>query len=507
MGSAGGAASVAAAGADRQRLYGRRCNLAAGVLLFAFAGKVLLIGQALFGPWDFPDELQHFAYVEHVAGGRGLPVLFLSRVGPDVWQVVTPQREAPLLRMAQHPPAYYLLLAPVYALAVSAGIDPAAGERHVIAMLYTLRLASGALILVGLLLLYLLLRDLAPDPRLAVAALGAVLALPNLSYHAAGLNSDHLLFLLTHLALFAGWRYGLRGGAGWLVLFVCAAALASVTKYTAIVLLAVPVLAVFVLCWRRAGAVRALAMGVGAVPLLLWMLRNYLALGDPLPLTPIDSSNALPMLSLQEFVVSHDLLREVFQHFIAQIGFTPVAAGEVSLFRAGVVDGRPYLLVMLLCAALSLCALLRATVRKLMLPVLLLVLTVGWGARGWVHASVPLLPWLLAVLAGVVVASHQRPLNDTPNQVLVRLAQASVLLFVLVWTWQMYQATAAFGQLRGAQGRYLLPALGALLVGFMVPGWSVQRRVPWLLPLLALGLWVAEARFWFGPAAAFLVAR
>jgi len=149
--------------------------------------------------WQVPDEPAHYNYVRTIVENRALPVLNFGDYDQAFNQQFTNPANTPdlpidRLRYEFHqPPLYYLLAAPIYALA---GGD-----------LFALRLVSvafgGALIVVA----FLIVREITPDrPELALGTAAFVAFVPQHVAMMAGVNNDSLAELLLALILFQTLR-------------------------------------------------------------------------------------------------------------------------------------------------------------------------------------------------------------------------------------------------------------------------------------------------------------
>lgn len=238
-------------------------TLAPGSLIVALlvAGLLCRLAYAFFTPTFYaPDEHSHYNYVRHLAEQRTYPVLTAKLGDPgDEWEY-------------SQPPAYYALLAPVYAFARSVG-----GEAAVVR---GLRVVSVGLWLVNVWLGFVLLRRMQiTEPLTRVLVLGVVALLPTYTFISATINNDNLLITLggAVLCLMAQrpptWRTSLALG---LVL-----GLALLTKQSAVVFFpAIALLAIMDAAQKRISwpvAVRhlTLALGLASLMFLPWALRNW----------------------------------------------------------------------------------------------------------------------------------------------------------------------------------------------------------------------------------------
>ncbi len=149
--------------------------------------------------WQVPDEPAHYNYVRYIVENGALPVLQFGDYDQSYNEQFTNPANTPSLpidplRYEFHqPPLYYLLAAPIYALA---GGD-----------LLVVRLVSvafgGALIVVT----FLIVRQVMPDrPELALGTAAFVAFVPQHLAMMAGVNNDSLAELLLALILLQTFR-------------------------------------------------------------------------------------------------------------------------------------------------------------------------------------------------------------------------------------------------------------------------------------------------------------
>ncbi len=206
-----------------------------------------------------PDELQHVAYVKHLAEGRGFPVL--DPKDPELGR-----------RYQSHqPPAFYLL---------AAGWSKIVGNSYL--GLRSLNALIGGIAVLGV--YFLALWGLGTERRAYAIGAAAFAALLPMNVALSGaISNDPLLFCLSTWVLALTAVYGKDGlcvKRGLLLGALIGVAL--LTKTTALALL--PAVAVgLMLAQKRPalatvlpGAVLALAMGG------VWWMRNQSLYGDPL---------------------------------------------------------------------------------------------------------------------------------------------------------------------------------------------------------------------------------
>lgn len=262
---------------------------------------------SLFSPID---ELQHFAYVESLATGAGMPVVDEHLVSDGALEVAKRSPTLPFRPLALEPesrdggwgpsrsqyegiqgPLYYAVMVPPYWIGRGLG--------GVLGAVYAVRIATVLAAVAAVPLTWLLARELFPrrPAAWALSALTLVLVDGVNANLAAATNDALLLPLSAASALF--FLVALRRGSwlGW-VLAGATFGLAFVTKSTVIAL--VPVLAVAAVPGlaraSRDGSEGAAALrrqlggfGVGAgVPVLPWLAANLASYGALTAAAPVE---------------------------------------------------------------------------------------------------------------------------------------------------------------------------------------------------------------------------
>lgn len=284
------------------------------LLLLVFAAKGVIFAY-VFPPFSGHDEVAHYAYQKVLMEEGRLPLIpdpvaydaaykagdtptfdeipdyfqkYHRYMTPDwFYRVETPSQiirtvtylgdylPAGWIYTANHPPLYYLLMAPVWSLT-----DGHSPEFQ----LYAFRLAAIPLGMLTVLFAYLTTRRLFPgDTFLAVTVTTFVAFQPQIAYEAAMLNNDILAILTTSACLYlivVGLQNRFTVGlSAWLGF---ALGLALLSKSTAVMVM--PVIAVAMILrlgWKRIGdwlpkgaLVLAIA-GIVSAPWYLYMLKTY----------------------------------------------------------------------------------------------------------------------------------------------------------------------------------------------------------------------------------------
>lgn len=281
------------------------------LLLLLFLAKGVIF-TFVFPPFSGHDEVAHYAYLKVMVEEGRLPVIpdpvkfdadYRNSVDTDIdvipayfakyqqyitqdWyksetgiiptvQYLGEYLPSGWIYTANHPPLYYLLVAPVYKL-----MDAQDQE----ARLYALRLAGIAFGLLTVLFAYLTVRRLFPgEPFLAITVPTLVAFQPQIAYESAMLNNDILAIATTSACIYlivVGLQNRFTVGlCSWLGL---ALGLALLSKTTAVIVM--PVIAVAIvlrLGWRnmaewlpKGGLIVAIA-AVLAAPWYAYMLNTY----------------------------------------------------------------------------------------------------------------------------------------------------------------------------------------------------------------------------------------
>jgi 4-amino-4-deoxy-L-arabinose transferase-like glycosyltransferase len=400
-------------------------------------------------PFETPDEIWHFAFVQHVASGQGLPVS-------------EPNTQALWRQQGVQPPAYYLVAA-----ALTGWIDqsdfpaihnranphaaigqPAApiNRNYLIhhadegwpwrGSLLALHIARFFSILLGAVTLWATHRTLSLLLSWRAALLGAALIafLPQFIFISAAASNDNainaaaalVIWLLVRLVVTApAPDQSDAGRSAWTrhsVALGCLLGLALLSKLSGLALAALAGLALLIAAWRRRSWRWLFGNGVAvAVPALLvggwWYVRNWLLYGDPLAWN-IWEANIL--------------LR------VAPAGWQTILAELQSLERS------------------------------------------FWGLFGWMNVGYP--EWVYsafrllaaAVATGLIVAAVRWAARS--RRVDWRWSGAALMvlwLVLLVVSWLRFMRVAP-----AAQGRYFFPAASSLAL-LMVVGLQSLRLPRW----------------------------
>ncbi len=422
--------------------------------------------------WDVPDETGHFALIEDIVSGRGLPLMGRSVISDGLYTRWM-HRPAPSPSMpnwaAQHPPLYHVLAAPWLAAARASTGDPDWQCR-------TVRLFSAFSAAAALLVFFGVFREASGDPLIAFVGASGVGFLPMFTHMASGVNHDVFLALCMGVAALFFVRLARRGSFADGLAMAAALALAGATKLSAlapsVVLVAAAAFLLSSRGARRAGQWLAIAALAASLP-ALWLLRHQILLPG-VAVHPTGSPRFdLPFFS---YLTRYPVLDHTFKNFVGLIGWTGTGRGDVAWFQ---IDG-PYLLVYLLLASAAALltafwierqpetpAALRFLSRSLSLGALaacFFVFLGGYSGAGLVKRLA------YSLLVAVLFLGATRALaaaTDTARIVFV--SQLAVLVFTLAYLVNSFESFEAHGEMRATNGRYFFAVLPFLGLAFFTP--------------------------------------
>ena len=252
------------------------------VAILAVALVKQLVLAVAYPAFQGHDEVAHLGYLATIANDGRLPTLS-DRLPPALDEFSRFTLDWPALYTANHPPLYYLVSLPAYALA--------GGSYE--SQLYAVRLVAVPLFLVTIWLTYLIARAVFPSNDIVVLGAPAIVAFqPQLGFEGAIVNNDMLAIMFGTLLLYLcvrAIREGLSLRLALAIGLICG--LGLLTKATLLAVLPI-VAGVAVWCrwprpfartadraWWRGTLVRALAV-IGptvalSLPWYLYLRRTY----------------------------------------------------------------------------------------------------------------------------------------------------------------------------------------------------------------------------------------
>jgi hypothetical protein len=453
--------------------------------------------------WDVPDESGHYSYVNDITKGE-LPLLgktLLDREVVHSW--INPQARQRGNWIAQHPPLFYVLDAPVVLAARAMGLD---FEQQVRAA----RLPSA--LFGGLTILGLILFLAAATGRHELGLAGGIFfgSTPMFLHLSSGVTHDTLVACTATWAMYwvVRWMDSKRFVhvlyAGLLV------AACTVTKITGLAM-AVPVF--LALCWRlwrtqpatgvpqghallRWAGFCAVLWLVMFTPVCIWIARNLVYFHRMFPdVSTLHPAKLVP-IGFFQYMTQFPVWEHILLNFIALVGWTGSGNEVLKWIQANGFLARYFLaflgtgsLAVLIAPVYSQRA---KPLRHALIAVIVLAATIFY--LRWPQLS--LVRWTgLLLLAALVatLATHARAFWRS-NGVgwLLAAGAACTLFFLLVYYETLWSGFA--GSMRATHGRYLYPVMPFLLLALL---WPLRGRLGsrLILCMSVFGMLVADGFF------------
>lgn len=263
-----------------------------------------------------PDEPRHYGYIQHLVLYRSLPVL-----GDPSHPYYCHMDPRPPNAIGIHPPLYYLLLAPIYALLAGQRIDhPAQNQTHFEPVTrsqskfiqHTLRTISLAMALTTLFFVTCTALIFSNDEWWLLGVLGFVAWLPHFLLLSAVMNNDTLTILLGHIFLFLLARQTVNPGNPLkdAVLLGSVFGFLGLSKASALSWLPLLVVGIWQIAKRMQPSQRwkGIAVAIG-IPVLLcgwWYVRFYALYGRIMPIVRWTENPELLLQSPVDLLLRQD---------------------------------------------------------------------------------------------------------------------------------------------------------------------------------------------------------
>lgn len=452
----------------------------ASLIALVFAAKFAVYAWAVTPLWDIPDEPGHYSYAEDMSRGKW-PRLGQAKIGAEVVQSwINPQAGPRNNWIAQHPPLFYALEAPVLWATRAAHFDL---EQRVRAA-RTLNALLGGLTVLGL---ALFLARATECEELGLAGAIFFAATPMFTHLSTGVTHDILVACTAAWAAYWCVRWLESNLFRHLLYAGILVALATITKITSLAL-AVPLFFVLSLRlwwigppskrlfpWLGRGTVLWLVM---FTPICLWIVHNQIQFGQPLP----DAANLHPVqvvpIGFFEFMVRFPVWEHTLLNFIALVGWNGSGNGTLAWIQPTGLTAR-YFLGFIGTTSLGVLALLGWP--YLAIQVRHAVAALGLLAAAYVywHYPVPnLVVWtcflLLAALIATLATNAKELFGAELSGWLLAAAAICSLLFMLIYFEHLRGNFV--GGMRATHGRYLYPVVPFLLLVLVWPFRSAIAR-------------------------------
>jgi hypothetical protein len=455
-----------------------------GIVVF-FILKAATTGLFVVRPWDVPDEVGHFSYIKDLATGKGFPVLHETKIDAVVWGAFATEVavEPGGNWIAQHPPLYHLLMVPVYGFGTLVG--PALWGPF-----YLIRVITAIFFGLGLWFSMRAFKEAGLSIEVSLG-LGIMLgSIPNHTYLAGAVNHDALVFLFGTLVLYYWIRVCKEPSLANITKVGIALGLGGLVKYTFLVLFP-PVIGLSLLVIWRHGAnfwkpgIRLCCLSL--VPIGLWAFRNIFTYGELLPvdLTGFQSEEPLQM-SLLEFGRSFPVFSILIQTYWGLLGWIGDGNLQVRWLQIYSIYQQAYTVPLMVLFGLNLFYAITVAFRdrtrflygldRVIIAMILLFL-LDWLDEEYtlywilIVVGIPALTWS--------ISDHlfSRKMGKVDRLQEIEIGAVCVFcFFLIVHLYKIYTFTVSSGALQGTFGRYYLPVVGFLVVGFFSFG---LKRFPW----------------------------
>ena len=479
------------------------------LLVIFFVLKASVSGIWIVRPWDVPDEIGHFSYIKDLAVGNGIPVLDETKMDADAWSHFARNTDAAPDKnwIAQHPPLYHVLMVPVYWLGALFG-------STLWGSFYLIRLATACLFGLGILVMVKAFRAAGLSASVSLG-LGLIMAsIPNHTYLAGAVNHDALVFLFGSLVLYYWVRFSKSSRNYDLTRLGIVLGLGGLVKYTFLVLLPPVVLLVGAVMWRdRKVSMNQVAtfLGLTFVPILAWMLRNWILVGEGLPIDTSGFQSSHPLaVGWLEFGRSFPVLSIITRSYWGLLGWQGDGLLQVRWLQIYSIYQQAYSWPVVILLALTSFYLAKDSLknqRYLSYGVCgVLVAVLGFVSIGWWEKELwfylPLFFLGIAILGWRIAEGCCQIQSRSWGTIQMAEIGAVVVFFffLIIHLSKVYAYSLPSGVLQGTFGRYYLPIVGFLFLGFFGKGLrSFPLRAPLVMGIailyacVELYVWLHEA--------------
>lgn len=326
------------------------------VICMLFFVKFAAFALYLTPFWDIPDESGHFSYVEDLSHGR-LPILGEARISRDVtdsW--ISPRAHQGRNWIAQHPPLFYAISAPVVAAVRALGGDFASqvhGARLVSA-------AIGAFAILGLMGFL----TLATGRSLLGIAGGVFIgATPMFTQLGSGVTHDTLVACTAAWACYWYVRWLDTDKFSHLLWCALVAGLCCITKLTGLAMAMPLFFSIALWMLKTRGFAKpwnsivpiGIAWLVMFTPVILWASHNLLHFHQMFPdarLLHVYPDRPTEM-GFFEYMQKYPIWQNVLLNFIALLGWMGTVPGTVVTVQANGFIARAFVAIFLFCSSIA----------------------------------------------------------------------------------------------------------------------------------------------------------
>ena len=452
------------------RAGSRQFILVAVVLVFFV--KCFTLAFFVTPLWDVADETGHYAYAADLAHGRGIPVPGRSEIPLEVtrhWRHA-PNAPAEPNWIAQHPPLFYALAAPVIAI-----VDRVSNDQQV--RFRAPRIVSVLFAVAALIALFRALLAATHDVDFSLSAVAVTSFIPTFAHVSSGTNHDSAMAFFGCLAAMYFSRLFHHPSRRDLLLLGISLGLAGAVKLSAVAVTPVLLLlAAFFLVRRGEFAFTPFASAtmLAVLPPAVWIFRSRVVAGASLLLAE-PSTNV--SLNAFEYFSRFPVFDHTVKNFIGLIGWTGTGHGSLRWLQIGRSAYAPFALTILAVVVVTAFTLARADWRdsnggRLVVLSWLAILIGSFASLTQKFAPFDLVKNLLyaLVLSLVVFALDLLRVNRMPiERQVVAVAFVVIAVFTAAYLVRIWNAFQFYGQMRATHGRYFFVILPFLFIAYAWP--------------------------------------
>lgn len=450
--------------------FGRR-KIIFTLLTLIFLFKGLFYAVYLIPPfsWVTPDDMGHISYIQYIASQKALPVLYETNIedtAQKVYQLFSSNMIEETLNVevgrenfddnniinyiAQHPPFYYLLMAPVYAFVKLF-------TNNFSILIIALRIATLLLGMATVYIIHRLLSVLNVNDVVHSCVLIAFVFCAPIQYFFSVISNDSLLIFLCTLALFFVIKYVFANKNKYYFYFVIVCGLVMLTKYNGALILLGYITLIFYFIFKYNGLKKTLFLGLqgaflGAFIIAPYFINNYLIHEAFMPI--FDDNSKLYDYTFNQFLTQTGYFDTIYKHIIGLLG------GHLLQFSTMSFIVKWFSILLLLFAAFTYWKntkkdlIIFGIIAALVVSCLHVFLKIGWGASSAISACILI---TIKVLTNYIQEPSKR------ENIIEAFFVIGIVIMCLIYFYQHFVIYLNRGELGAMHGRYYYIAIFPIL--------------------------------------------
>lgn len=425
--------------------------------------------------WEIPDESGHYSYIDDLSRGE-YPVLGKARMTDDVaisW--LGPKHKPGPNWIAQHPPLFYALDAPVVVMAKATGL----GFEGQVRSARLLSSLFGAMTLLGI---GLLIRAATDQPILGLAGAIFIGATPMFIQLSSGVTHDTLVACTAAWGIYWCFKWLKSGSFNHALICAFLIGMCTITKITGLGL-AVPLFAAMAyrLIAQKDLQLRTRILSVSMLwlvmflPICLWMLRNYILFHEFMPNAGIFIAPRPVNVDIGffDFMRKFPIWQNVLLNFVALIGWTGQSHGTVNFVQATGFTAQYFLGAILFSCALVILHPLRNLIGDFKLNVVAASLLVACAYLAATLTSHELATLTCAAILSIVtwtaIKNMRGATSNEKSAWFLFTGSACVLFFSFLYYHRIWDSHLNYGSVKALHGRYFYPVMPFLCLILLQP--------------------------------------